>query len=173
MNHIATIDHLTTDIGAVRVTASAEGILQVHLLGRTHQPKPTKKDEPSSQALDHATAALEQILEYLEGRRLFFNLPIDWSLVSTFQKQVLEITQFIPFGETLSYGQIAAKLGKPRAGQAVGGALGRNPIPIIIPCHRVVAANGNLTGFSAADGILTKTWLLELEGRKIVAQKLV
>ena len=173
MNHFATIDHLKTDIGAVRVTASVQGVFQVDLPGNAYKAKMDSKEESPSQALQNATTALEQILEYLAGKRLFFNLPVDWTLVKPFQKRVLEITQFIPYGEKLTYGQIAAKLGKPNASRAVGGALGRNPMPIIIPCHRVVAANGNLTGFSAAEGITTKQWLLELEGHEIVAQKLV
>jgi len=173
MNHLAIIDHLKTDIGAICITASIRGVLKVDLTGKAYNPKAVIREESSSQALQNATMALEQILEYLNGKRLFFNLPIDWSFVTPFQRQVLEITQFIPFGESLTYGQIAVRLGKPNASRAVGGALGRNPMPIIIPCHRVVGANGNLTGFSAAEGILTKQWLLELEGHKIVAQKLV
>jgi methylated-DNA-[protein]-cysteine S-methyltransferase len=172
MNLSATIDHLKTDIGAVRVTASMLGILQVDLMGKTFTPSHTPGSEPQSEAKEIACKGLEQILEYLDGRRKFFDLPIDWALVTPFQKNVLEITQFIPYGEVLTYGQIAAKLGKPGASQAVGGALGRNPMPIIIPCHRVVASNGNLTGFSAAEGLVTKQQLLELEGHKIVAQKL-
>lgn len=173
MNQTATIDHLITAIGAVRVTASEQGVCQVDLPGRKHQPESVLKNEVSSQALQHASAAMTQILEYLNGNRRFFDIDIDWSFTTPFQKKVLEITHFIPFGEMLTYGQIAARLGKSSASRAVGGALGRNPMPIIIPCHRVVAANGNLTGFSAADGIVTKQWLLELEGHKIVAQKLV
>ncbi len=172
MNHSATIDHLKTDIGAVRVIASTLGVLQVDLMGRTYAPESEPKSEAPQEAVQMASKAMEQILGYLDGRRKFFDLPIDWALVTPFQKKVLEITQFIPFGEILTYGQIAVKLGKPGASRAVGGALGRNPMPIIIPCHRVVASNGKLTGFSAAEGIFTKQQLLELEGHKIVAQKL-
>lgn len=172
MNSSATIDHLITDIGSVRVIASERGLLQVDLLGKNYQPDATQFSETSSQAQQHASAAMSQILEYLNGKRKFFELDLDWSFTTPFQRTVLEITQFIPFGEILTYGQIAAKLGKLSASRAVGGALGRNPMPIIIPCHRVVAANGNLTGFSAAEGIVTKQKLLELEGHRIVAQKL-
>ncbi len=169
----ATIDHLNNDIGAVRVTAGVHGVLQVDLLGRTHQADVASETKAPQQAFQHASNAMEQILEYLDGKRKFFDLPIDWFFSTPFQKKVLEITQSIPFGELLTYGQIAAKLGKINASRAVGGALGRNPMPIIIPCHRVVAANGSLTGFSAAEGLLTKQFLLELEGHQIVAQKLV
>ena len=76
---------------------------------------------------------MSQILEYLGGKRKFFDLSIDWSKITPFQMKVLEITQFIPFGEILTYGQIAVKLGKINASRAVGGALGRNPMPIVIP----------------------------------------
>jgi len=173
MNPSATIDHLITDIGAVRVTASERGLLSVDLLGRNYNSKTAPIKDTSTQAQRYASAAMVQILEYLNGKRKFFDLDLDWSLTTPFQRTVLEITQFIPFGEVLTYGQIAAKIGKINASRAVGGALGRNPMPIIIPCHRVVAANGNLTGFSAAEGIVTKQKLLELEGHQIVAQKLV
>ena len=90
-----------------------------------------------------------------------------------FQTKVLKRTLAIPFGQVLTYGQLATELDNPAASRAVGGALAHNPIPIIIPCHRVVAANGRLTGFSAAEGIRTKQWLLELEGRRVVGEKLV
>jgi methylated-DNA-[protein]-cysteine S-methyltransferase len=173
MNPSATIDHLKTDIGAVRVTASMLGVLQVDLMGRTYTPSLARQKDPPQEAVQIASDALEQILEYLKGSRKFFDLPIDWAVVTPFQQKVLEITQYIPFGEILTYGQIAVKLGKTGASRAVGGALGRNPMPIIIPCHRVVAGNGQLTGFSAAEGVLTKQQLLELEGHKIVTQKLV
>jgi len=86
---------------------------------------------------------------------------------------VLDLTRQIAFGEVLTYGEIARRLGKPAASRAVGAALGRNPMPLLIPCHRVVAANRSLTGYSAADGIKTKAWLLTLEGGKVVGQKLV
>lgn len=173
MNQTATIDHLITAIGAVRVTASEQGVCQIDLPGRKYQRGASPENDAPAQAQQHASAAMAQILEYLNGKRRFFDIAIDWSFTTPFQKDVLEITHFIPFGVMLTYGQIAEKLGKNSASRAVGGALGRNPMPIIIPCHRVVAANGNLTGFSAAEGIVTKQWLLELEGHKIVAQKLV
>ena len=89
-----------------------------------------------------------------------------------FQREVLQLTLEIPFGEVRTYGELARTLGKSAASRAVGGALARNPLPLLIPCHRVVAATGALTGYSAASGIATKAWLLELEGHKIVSQKL-
>lgn len=114
----------------------------------------------------------QQILEYLAGTRRDFELPLDWSSITGFQSDVLHLTYEIPYGEVRSYGEVARALGKPAASRAVGGALARNPMPILIPCHRVVAASGALTGYSAADGITTKSLLLELEGHRIVGQKL-
>lgn len=121
---------------------------------------------------DILSQARGQILAYLEGSRREFDLPIDWQVITGFQSEVLHLTERIPYGEVRTYGEIARALGKPAASRAVGGALARNPIPILIPCHRVVAASGALTGYSAADGITTKTRLLEMEGHRIVAEKL-
>ena len=106
------------------------------------------------------TAAKTQITEYLAGERSSFDLPLD--LVGTdFQIDVWHALDAIPFGETRSYGELADGLGKPGAARAVGAATGRNPVSIIIPCHRLVGSSGKLTGF--AGGIDAKRWLLEHE----------
>lgn len=114
----------------------------------------------------------QQLDEYFAGQRKEFDLPLDWESFSGFQAVVLPLIYKIPYGEVRTYGDIARELGKPAASRAVGMALARNPLPILIPCHRVVAASGHLTGFSAADGITSKAWLLQLEGHRVVAQKL-
>lgn len=111
-------------------------------------------------------------MEYLDGTRKVFILPLDWNDIAGFQKDVLSITMEIPFGSVMTYGQIAKRLGKPNAGRAVGGALSRNPLPILIPCHRVISSSGALTGYTGAEGISTKELLLGIEGLKIVNQKL-
>jgi methylated-DNA-[protein]-cysteine S-methyltransferase len=100
--------------------------------------------------------------EYFEGRRDSFDIDIDWSPMGEFQRRILEATAAIPFGGHLSYGQVAERAGKPRAFRAAGTALGRNPIPIVIPCHRVWAAGGKLGGYTG--GLERKRLLLELEG---------
>lgn len=107
--------------------------------------------------------ALNQIAKFLSGARHAFNLPIDWSVLTPFQAQVLRLTRAIPYGQTLTYGEIAARLGNPKAARAVGRAQATNPMPLVIPCHRVVGADGKLHGYGAANGIETKAWLLELE----------
>jgi methylated-DNA-[protein]-cysteine S-methyltransferase len=163
-----------TPIGGIEVVAGNIGLRQVNLFGSNNPPKMINS-EPGDElhtAQQIARQALQEILEYLHKGRTVFNILIDWDQMTTFQRQVLRATSQIPFGQVYSYGQLAKLLGNANASRAVGGALARNPMPIIIPCHRVVAANGYLTGFSAADGIRTKQWLLEMEGRKIVDQKL-
>lgn len=107
--------------------------------------------------------ALHQIAEYLNSERHHFDLPVDWSMMTPFQAQVLRLTSAIPYGQTLTYGEIAAQLGNPKAARAVGRAQATNPMPLVIPCHRVLGADGGLRGYGAANGIETKAWLLELE----------
>ena len=104
--------------------------------------------------------ACQQLREYFAGERKTFDLPLQLS-GTEFQVQVLEELQKIPYGETASYGDIARRIGRPKAMRAVGAANGRNPIPIIIPCHRVIGSTGDLTGFGG--GLDTKEALLRLE----------
>ena len=106
------------------------------------------------------TAARQQLEEYFAGERKDFDLPLHLS-GTDFQVRVLEELQRIPYGETTTYGAIAERIGRPKAGRAVGAANGRNPIPIIIPCHRVIGSSGKLTGFGG--GLDTKEELLRLE----------
>jgi methylated-DNA-[protein]-cysteine S-methyltransferase len=103
--------------------------------------------------------------EYFEGKRESFDVPLEAG-GTDFQRDVLGALQQIPYGETRTYGEIAEHLGKPKASRAVGAANGRNPIPILIPCHRVIGSDGSLTGFGG--GIDTKEFLLSLERRQKV-----
>jgi methylated-DNA-[protein]-cysteine S-methyltransferase len=100
--------------------------------------------------------------EYFAGRRERFDLAIDWTLCSPFGRRVLAAAMAIPFGATATYGVIAAEAGNPRAARAAGRALGANPIPIVVPCHRVVGTSGQLTGYTG--GLDRKETLLRLEG---------
>ena len=160
----------TSPLGCIEVQAGNSGLYSVNLYG-SKPPLLFSEMRPGSG--NPAGIALEQILEYLNGSRREFDAEVDWSYIKPFQVEVLKAALAIPFGAFLTYGQIARQLGKPAASRAVGGALAHNPVPIIIPCHRVVAADGSLTGFSASDGIRAKQWLLELEGHRIVSEKLV
>jgi methylated-DNA-[protein]-cysteine S-methyltransferase len=100
--------------------------------------------------------------DYFSGRRRDFELALDWSLIGPFGQRVLRVTSEIPYGGVLSYTQVAAEAGSPRGSRAAGNALGSNPIPIVIPCHRVLRRGGALGGYGG--GLDRKRWLLELEG---------
>jgi methylated-DNA-[protein]-cysteine S-methyltransferase len=107
-------------------------------------------------------AVRRELDEYFEGRRRDFDLPIDWSLTSPFTRRVLKATAAIPFGQVSTYGAVAAQAGNPKASRAAGRSLGANPIPIVVPCHRVIGASGRLTGYTG--GLDRKVALLEIEG---------
>ncbi|MEW6569103.1 MAG: methylated-DNA--[protein]-cysteine S-methyltransferase [Chloroflexota bacterium] len=111
--------------------------------------------------------AARQLREFLSGRRARFDLPLDLSLMRSFQRQVLLAAAEVPRGEVTTYAELARRIGRPRAARAVGQALGHNPIPIILPCHRVLASDGSLGGYSAPDGVRTKARLLALEGARL------
>lgn len=112
-------------------------------------------------------AAVEQLDDYFGGRRTGFDLPLA-PRGSAFQRRVWELLRRIPYGETRSYGQLAAELGNPGLAREVGAANGRNPISVIVPCHRVVGADGKLVGY--AGGLERKRFLLDLEGAATGAQ---
>jgi methylated-DNA-[protein]-cysteine S-methyltransferase len=117
------------------------------------------------QAMQVLSQATSEIGEYLAGRRRTFGVPIDWSiLTSDFQRLALRAVSAIPYGETSTYGAIAAKIGYPQAPRAVGRANATNPMPLVIPCHRVIGSDGKLHGYGGAGGLKTKQWLLDLEG---------
>ena len=119
---------------------------------------------PSQPDFARVAPALQQVDEYLRGERKAFDLPIGWSLLRPFQRQVLKIVFAIPYGQTRTYGEIAYEIGNPRAARAVGRANATNPMPLVIPCHRVIGADGKLTGYGGGEGLPTKEWLLKLEG---------
>jgi methylated-DNA-[protein]-cysteine S-methyltransferase len=100
--------------------------------------------------------------EYFAGRRRDFDLPIDWTLTTPFARRVLKATAAIPFGRVSTYGEMALQAGNAKASRAAGRALGANPIPIVVPCHRVIGAGGRLTGYTG--GLDRKVALLEIEG---------
>jgi methylated-DNA-[protein]-cysteine S-methyltransferase len=106
-----------------------------------------------------------ELEEYFAGRRRRFDAALDWSLIGPFGRRVLEAASAIPYGGVLSYAEIAAEAGSPRGSRAAGNALGANPIPIVIPCHRVLRTGGALGGYGG--GAERKRWLLELEGAPV------
>ena len=150
---------LPSPVGLLTLVASAKGLVAV--LWPDDRPGRVPMAAPHA-AADHPTltAAAAQLSEYFAGERRGFDLPLDFR-GAAFQQRVWAELLTIPYGETRSYGELARALGNPGASRAVGAANGRNPISIIAPCHRVIGANGALTGF--AGGIEAKRWLLAHE----------
>ena len=146
---------LTTPIGELMLTADDDGALTaVHLPNRHPDPAGWERDD------EHLAAARRQLTEYFAGERTTFDLPLR-PAGAPFQLRVWEALLRIPYGETASYGELARELGHPTAARAVGAANGRNPIAIVVPCHRVIGSNGSLTGY--AGGLECKRALLDLE----------
>jgi O-6-methylguanine DNA methyltransferase len=107
---------------------------------------------------------IKQLREYLEGKRRTFTIPIDWTIFRPFQREALQAVFRIPYGETRTYAEIAAQINRPNAWRAMGRANATNPMPLVIPCHRVIGADGKLHGYGGGEGLPTKEWLLRLEG---------
>lgn len=117
-------------------------------------------------------AAVDQLRAYLARELQVFDLPLDLGVCSAFQRQVLAEICKIPYGQVITYGQIAQTVGGMKHVRAVGGAVGANPLPIVIPCHRVVSTGGQMRGYTGWGGIRTKTWLLQLEGQRLIADEM-
>ena len=105
-----------------------------------------------------------ELAEYLDGKRQAFTIPIDWTIFRPFQREALQAVFRIPYGETRTYAEIAAQINRPLAWRAVGRANATNPMPLVIPCHRVIGSDGKLHGYGGGEGLPTKEWLLRLEG---------
>jgi methylated-DNA-[protein]-cysteine S-methyltransferase len=150
---------MNSPVGRLKLVASDKGL--VAILWQNDKPSRVPLtdlvEDPSQPVL---TKTEQQLREYFAGTRKAFNLPLDMR-GTTFQKNVWEALLAIPFGQTRSYGELAKQLGSPSASRAVGAANGRNPISIIVPCHRVIGSSGKLTGF--AGGLETKARLIGLE----------
>lgn len=144
-------DYLKTDIGLIEMIEESGKIVRIHLVE-------TIQNKVNTTTL--LTKVKKQLQEYFTGNRKVFDLEIDFT-GTTFQKKVWSALLKIPYGETVSYQDIANRIGNPKAVRAVGGAIHRNPLLIVIPCHRVIGKNGDLTGF--AYGMNAKRKLLELE----------
>ena len=110
---------------------------------------------------------VDELRAYLEGKRRQFSFPINWAIFRPFQKEALQAVFKIPYGETRTYSDIALEINRPRAYRAVGRANATNPMPIVIPCHRLIGTDGKLHGYGGGEGLKTKEWLLRMEGAVI------
>ncbi|QSZ47008.1 methylated-DNA--[protein]-cysteine S-methyltransferase [Arthrobacter sp. D5-1] len=156
------IRHTTMDspLGQLTLTARGEFLTGIFYEGHWHMPPPDYFGVPVGFEDPVFTRVRHELDEYLSGHRTVFDVAHE-ARGNPFQEKVWTRLKDIPFGETVSYGELAAELGDPHLAQAVGSAVGRNPISIIIPCHRVVGRKGQLTGY--AGGLRNKRFLLELE----------
>lgn len=151
---------MPTIIGKLKLVASDKGLTAI--LWENDKPSRVRLG-PLTEDGNHPILlqAERELAEYLEGKRKAFSVKLD-PAGTPFQSKIWEALEKIPFGETRSYGEIARQIGKARAVRAVGAAIGRNPISVVVPCHRVIGAHGALTGF--AGGLKIKKQLLTLEG---------
>ncbi len=158
---------IESPVGELLLASNGKTLTGLYLKGQKHFPKDIK-NKVSSPQLPLFIQVEQQLIEYFGHQRQHFDLPMQ-ATGTEFQKQVWQRLNDIPFGETISYGALARQIGQPSASRAVGAANGRNPISIIVPCHRVIAASGKLTGY--AGGIDRKQWLLAHEQKLESAQK--
>ncbi len=157
MTHASTFK---TRWGWVAITASEKGVTSIDL-------SPSARGVRQSPVGDHVAASMvkeaqAQLLSYLDGSRHEFSLPVDWSVGTPFQRKVWKAITRIPYGRVRSYQWVALRVGGKQYARAVGMALGANPVPIVVPCHRIIAYDGSLGGFSC--GLPMKRRLLSLEG---------
>lgn len=155
-----------TPLGDLHLAASDLGLLAVEwtetrpeldaYLGRLGRPV-----EANAQKLTPYTS---ELLEYLMGKRRKFTFDIDWTTLRPFHRRAMLAVYAIPYSETRTYGEIAAQIGQRHAYRAVGRANASNPMPLVIPCHRVIGADGKLHGYGGGSGLPTKEWLLKMEG---------
>ena len=155
-----------TPVGDLRLAASDFGLVAVEwtesqpifdaFLARLNRPTISNERRLKPYA--------KELAEYLNGKRTTFTIPIDWTHFTSFQREALQAVYRIPYGETRTYIDIAREINRPNAYRAVGAANAMNPMPLVIPCHRVIGADGKLHGYGGGEGLPTKEWLLRLEG---------
>ncbi len=154
--------YLDTPIGTLLIAGDENAIHRIEFPKRGKPARPQPDWVQSARGT--VAEAVRQLREYFAGKRTGFELPLA-PQGTDFQRGVWRRLLEIPYGETISYGELARRVGNPKASRAVGAANGSNPIPIVIPCHRVIGANGKLTGFGG--GLPTKEALLALEARQL------
>lgn len=153
---------IKSPVGKLKLVADESALIAI--LWESDGPARVRLNGAPKPGHEHAvlSAAEEQLGEYFAGKRESFDLPLA-PLGTEFQKKVWKALRRIPFGKTWSYRELAVAIGSPKASRAVGAANGRNPLSIVVPCHRVIGADGSLTGFAA--GVEVKAKLIELERR--------
>jgi methylated-DNA-[protein]-cysteine S-methyltransferase len=155
---------MSSPIGRLEIVANDDAITAITIERSGMLPRDDDAESPN----DVARLAAEQLEEYFDGDRRSFDVPLDLS-GTAFRRSVWTALIGVAWGEHTTYGELGAAVGKPSAGRAVGGAIGANPIPLLIGCHRVLGSDGRVTGYSGGEGIPTKLWLLQHEGITLAA----
>jgi methylated-DNA-[protein]-cysteine S-methyltransferase len=155
-----------TRLGDLRLAASDLGLVAVYWADSqinfdSYLQKLKRPVQPDAKKM---APYAKELREYLSGKRTAFTIPIDWSIFRPFQREALQAVYRIPYGETCTYHDIALEMGRPNASRAVGRANATNPMPLVIPCHRVIGRDGKLHGYGGGEGLKTKEWLLKMEG---------
>lgn len=155
---------IDSPLGPILLAASRQGLAGAWFVERQRDTPDALERANWLEAPDHPVLrqAATQLAEYFDGRRQHFDLPLDLTHGTVFQQAVWQALLVIPFGKTISYGELARRIGRPKAVRALGAAVGRNPVSVVVPCHRVIGADGSLTGY--AGGLDRKTALLRTEG---------
>ncbi len=163
---------MDSPVGDVLVATSDRGVVEISYLGHTGRYESLRDLEQRGYLVyerqDQVRPVVDQLQEYFGNRRHAFNLPVDLAGVTDFTRSVLEQTIHIPYGKVQTYGDVASAIGKPKASRAVGNALGRNPVPVIIPCHRVILSSGAMGWYTGGPEI--KRALLGIEGVSYAAR---
>jgi methylated-DNA-[protein]-cysteine S-methyltransferase len=159
-----------TPLGRLWLAVSDRGLVAVET-GCSQVEFETYLSKHFKRHVEHAPKRVagwaSQLREFLAGKRREFSGTIDWDVLRPFQQAVLRATFAIPCGETRTYKELAGQVGRPHSARAVGRAEATNPMPLVIPCHRVIGTDGKLHGYGLAEGVRTKEWLLRMEGAVI------
>ena len=157
----------TEKLGLIGVAVTAKGLRRLRMFQKSDKTflvlNESYQEGEYTFSDQETKPVIEQLQAYLNYEIKQFSLPIDWSGFTAFQKDVLQETLSIPYGETRTYGQVAAAIGNPKASRAVGQAEKSNQVPLVIPCHRVIGSDGSLTGYGGKDNTDLKAWLLDFE----------
>ncbi|WP_223695067.1 methylated-DNA--[protein]-cysteine S-methyltransferase [Leifsonia poae] len=160
----AYLTRMQSPLGRLEITSDGQGVTSLSIERSGHLPL-EEHPERSTPVLDLTE---RQLTEYFAGDRKQFDLPVN-PAGTPFRRAVWEQLARLEFGHLATYGELGLEIGRPGSGRAIGGAVGANPIPIIIGCHRVLGSNGKITGYSGGEGIPTKLWLLSHEGIMLAA----
>jgi methylated-DNA-[protein]-cysteine S-methyltransferase len=160
----AYLTRMSSPIGRLEIASDGHAITSLSIERGGHLPL----EQHPERSNDILELAVRQLTEYFAGERKDFELPVKVA-GTAFQQAVWEQLAALQYGRFMSYGELGLAIGRPGSGRAIGGAVGANPIPIIIGCHRVLASNGKITGYSGGEGVPTKLWLLTHEGVMLAA----